>query len=184
MSIAAAMTISAFYLGLHLTYQPFEKPVLNRLQTLALTVLTLLYFIGVLLKTETVDDEDRESLGVLMLLLLLSVFLSVIMATWSEVRTVMQWVHQIHYAKAEVEMSPVFDPSLKDSIIAVSELQMGDVIGQGSEGLVRKAIFAGYEVAVKVSNVNHYSSTPTVDLLRAAQAEAQVLQPLRHPVSM
>jgi len=46
MSIVTAFLISAFFLIIHTTYFPFKAHVLNRTQTLALTILTLLYFIG------------------------------------------------------------------------------------------------------------------------------------------
>jgi hypothetical protein len=46
MSIVTAFLISVFFLCAHLGYLPFKASVLNRVQTLALTMLTLLYFIG------------------------------------------------------------------------------------------------------------------------------------------
>jgi hypothetical protein len=46
MCIVTAFLISAFFLCAHLKYRPFKASVLDRVQTLALTMLTLLYFIG------------------------------------------------------------------------------------------------------------------------------------------
>ena len=46
MCIVTAFLISAFFLVLHTTYFPFKAHVLNRVQTIALATLTLLYFIG------------------------------------------------------------------------------------------------------------------------------------------
>jgi hypothetical protein len=46
MCVVTAFLISAVFLCTHLVYYPFKAHVLNRVQTLALTTLTLLYFIG------------------------------------------------------------------------------------------------------------------------------------------
>ena len=46
MCIAVALLISALFLCVQLKYRPFKDDVLDRMQTLALTMLTLLYFIG------------------------------------------------------------------------------------------------------------------------------------------
>jgi hypothetical protein len=46
MCIATALFISAFFLVVHATYQPFKTRTLNYLQTACLTMLTLLYFMG------------------------------------------------------------------------------------------------------------------------------------------
>jgi hypothetical protein len=46
MCIVTACLISVFFLCTHLAYFPFKASVLNCMQTLALTMLTLLYFIG------------------------------------------------------------------------------------------------------------------------------------------
>jgi hypothetical protein len=42
--VAVALLISSFYLAIHLSYQPYRCPSVNRLQTLALTALSLMYF--------------------------------------------------------------------------------------------------------------------------------------------
>jgi hypothetical protein len=46
MSIAVALLISALFLCVHLKYRPFKNDMLDRIQTLSLTILTLLYYIG------------------------------------------------------------------------------------------------------------------------------------------
>jgi hypothetical protein len=129
-----------------------------------------------------VDESDRENLGVLMVMLLASVFVSVCATVVLEIRAILCWAHEIKYTTATIEQDPFFDPSLKDHIISIDELTMGKVLGKGAEGLVRKAIYAGTEVAVKVVNVTPFSGIPVQELLRNAQMEAQTLQPLHHPV--
>jgi hypothetical protein len=91
MCIVTAFLISASFLCLHMSYQPFDSCKLNRMQTLALVVLTLLYFMGVLLKTQTVEEGDREDLGVVMVALLVSVFVSVVTMVLLETHWAIQW---------------------------------------------------------------------------------------------
>jgi hypothetical protein len=98
MSIATAMVISAFFLVIHTTYQPFKSRALNRLQALALTVLTLLYTLGVLLRSETVEAGDQEHLGVLMVLLLVSVFVAVLVAVGLELYMAKKWITKVSHA--------------------------------------------------------------------------------------
>jgi hypothetical protein len=169
--IATALLVSSIFLVLHCLFQPFKSTVLNRIQSLCLTALTLFYFSGLLLKTESVEASDQEDLGVLMVLLLLTILMASVFAVASEVQAVMQWAREIKYATAQSETNPMFNASLKDHIIAVEELKMGVVLGQGAEGMVREAAYAGTQVAVKITSLS----------MIEAQAEAQTLQPLRHP---
>jgi hypothetical protein len=96
--IASALLVSSIFLAAHLHLSPYKSPALNRMQSLALMVLTLLYFIGLLLKTESVEASDQEALGVLMVLLAASIFLSAIAIVASEVRAVVQWARPIWHA--------------------------------------------------------------------------------------
>ena len=48
--------------------------------------LSLTYFIGVLLKTQSVEPEDAENVGLLLVLLLVVVFASIVAAVVLEVR--------------------------------------------------------------------------------------------------
>jgi hypothetical protein len=98
MCIVTAFLISAFFLCAHLNYHPFKDQMLNRVQTLALTMLTLLYFIGVLLKAETVEEGDREDLGVLMVVLLVSVIISAIGTAALEMYTARRWMGKVTHA--------------------------------------------------------------------------------------
>jgi hypothetical protein len=96
--IASALLVSSTFLAAHLHFSPYKNPALNRMQSLALTVLTLFYYIGLLLKTESVEASDQEALGVLMVALAVSIFLSAIAIVASEVRTVVQWAQPIWHA--------------------------------------------------------------------------------------
>jgi hypothetical protein len=98
MCIAVALLISAFFLCAHLKYRPFKNDALDRIQTMALTMLTLLYFIGVMLKTETVEESDREDLGVLMVLLLVSVIMSAVGTAVLEMCTARRWLGKVSHA--------------------------------------------------------------------------------------
>jgi hypothetical protein len=96
--IATALLVSSIFLVLHCFFQPYKSMALNRMQSLSLTVLALFYFGGLLLKTESIEASDQEDLGVLMVVLLVSIFVSVITIVASEVRAVAQWVRPIWHA--------------------------------------------------------------------------------------
>jgi serine/threonine protein kinase len=192
MAIATALFISIFFLVLHAHVWPYRSFVLNCVQTLALSILTLLYFIGLLLNTDSVEQQDQQDLGVLMVAMFAAVFVSVLMTVLLELRAVMEWmkeIKEIKYATAAVEQEPEYDPSLKDYIIDPKLLQLGAILGKGAEGVVRKAIYEGTEVAVKIENVlpegavqmSLDGGSTVREMLENAQTEAQMLCPLRHP---
>ena len=58
-AVALAMIISVFFFGYHCHYYPFRDPTCNRLHTLCLSILNLIYFSGLLLKTKTVEQSDK-----------------------------------------------------------------------------------------------------------------------------
>jgi hypothetical protein len=89
--IATALLISASFLAVHLSFSPFKSPALNRMQSLALISLTLFYFVGLLLKTESIESGDQEDLGTLMAALMLSIFVAVVAVIVMEVHLVVQW---------------------------------------------------------------------------------------------
>jgi hypothetical protein len=134
------------------------------------------------LKTDTVEESDREDLGVMIVVLITMLVVGVVSYVVFEVRAVIKWAREVKYAMAAIQDDSDFDPSLKDHIIDSDELTLGKVLGQGAEGLVYKATYAGTAVAVKVANVCSLSAVPVEELLRESQKEAQTLQPLRHPV--
>jgi hypothetical protein len=117
MCIATALLISSTFLVAHFHLSPYRSTALNRLQSLALTVLTLLYFIGLLLKTESVEESDREDLGVLMVLLVATTLVTTVAMVISEVIAVMRWTWEINYAIAAVKQDPMYNPALEGHII-------------------------------------------------------------------
>jgi hypothetical protein len=96
--IATALLVSSIFLVLHFFFQPYKSTALNRMQSLSLTALTLFYYCGLLLKTESIEASDQEDLGVLMVVLLALIFVSAICIVASEVRAVAQWVTPIWHA--------------------------------------------------------------------------------------
>ena len=60
--------------------------------------LTLTYFIGVLLKTQSVEAEDVENVGLLLVLSLVAVFASIVAAVVLEMCTARRWVGTVTHA--------------------------------------------------------------------------------------
>jgi hypothetical protein len=127
MCVATAVLISAFFQLLHSSYCPYKSNSLNRLQQLSLTVLTLTYFIGVLLKTQTLFAEDADNVGTLMLLLVFAVFSSVIAAVVLEVHELRKWKREIKYAKQLMDRTMEFDSALQTHVIDYLEIKLGKV---------------------------------------------------------
>jgi hypothetical protein len=184
MCIATALLISSGFLVVHCHFYAWKKPTWNRLQTLSLTILTLMYFCGLLIKTQHLEEdaEQHKSIGSFLVFLVLVMFATVLGAMAHQIVAVVRWTKELKYVEAQVEEDPSFDPSLHDHIISPSELKMGRVLGEGAEGTVRLAHYAGVEVAVKITRVSAYNGVGLEELLKEAQLEAQTLQPLRHPV--
>ena len=98
MCITTACLISASFLLGHTLYVPYKSPELNRMQFLLLTALTLFYFIGLLLKTESVVPGDQEDLGILMAVMMLSMFVAVAAVIAMEIRAVVRWALPVWHA--------------------------------------------------------------------------------------
>jgi hypothetical protein len=147
MAIATALLIASLFLVLHASVAPYRSHVLKCVQTLALTILSLLYFIGVLLKSKSIEEKDQQDLGGLMVAMIVAVFAPTLVTVLLELQAVMRWMHEIKYARAaEEEPKPDYDPSLKDYIINPEQLKLGKVLGRGAEGIVRMAVYEGTEV--------------------------------------
>jgi serine/threonine protein kinase len=140
------------------------------------------------------QSQDGDNLGKLLVSLLVIVFAAafgtIVLTLWTAVR----WIRQIKYAKAAIEAEPAFDPTLTEHMIEVSLLKMSRVLGQGAEGIVREAEYMGNAVAVKIVRLvienygtqailvsNGPDAMPLADGLHKAEAEAQMMFPLRHP---
>ena len=75
MAVATALFISVLFQMLHEHFQPFKSLACNRLQSASLAITSLIYFVGVLLKTQTVDSADEDSVGGLMVTVVVLVLL-------------------------------------------------------------------------------------------------------------
>jgi hypothetical protein len=191
--VSTAMLISVMFYGLHCHYYPFRSMSCNRLQTLCLTVLSLVYFVGVLLKTETVESADRDNMGWFMIFLMFSIFMVVAFLFVIEIQAIRRWAEDIHKAKASISADPLYDPALQPHIIDPTQLKLGKVLGQGAEGVVRQGKIgtphetmghsSGNDVAVKVVTVTPamWESGRAIgiaDLVLLAQKEAKVCSSL------
>jgi hypothetical protein len=94
-----------------------------------------------------VDESDSEDLGVLIVLLMSSVFVFAVSTVVMEVNAVRQWMGEVKFAQAAVERESEFQPSLQNHVILPDELKLGKILGQGAEGMVRQATYAGLEVS-------------------------------------
>jgi hypothetical protein len=122
--VTCGMLISLCGLLAHVHYYPFKSLTCNRLQSLSLSVLTFIYLVGILLKTDSMQHQDGDNLGKLLVSLLATVFAAafgtIVLTVWTAVR----WIRQIKYAKAAIEAEPAFDPALTEHMIDVSLLKL------------------------------------------------------------
>jgi serine/threonine protein kinase len=181
MCVATAVLISVAFQLLHTSYAPYTRKGLNRLQQLSLTVLSLTYFIGVLLKTQSIHSDDADRVGTLMVLLLVVVLASLIAAVAGEMRALRKWRKELQLARTTTTESSDFDPELQDHIIEESDLELGVILGEGAEGTVVKGTYHASEVAVKVTTLSLMTYAPLVKMLSDAQREAKTMVALLHP---
>jgi hypothetical protein len=97
MCVATALPISACLLAIQIQIHPYKSTALERLQTLALTTLALFYFIGLLMKKDSVDESDKGDLGVLTVLLMVAIFVATATALLLEMCSVVciQWARLV-----------------------------------------------------------------------------------------
>eukprot|EP00935_MAST-01C_sp_MAST-1C-sp1_P001113 g1113.t1 len=181
MCVATALLLSMFFQLVHTHYQPFRSHGLNVLQQLSLTVLSLTYFIGLLLRAKVVDSDDEAGVGSLLILLLCAVFAAVAYALWHEVQEFRRWKKEVIHMQAQMEEDPLYDPKVQEHVIAFEDLVLGKVLGQGAEGTVLLGEYAAQAVAIKATTHDPMSVVPIAQLLHEAQDEAKFLLPLRHP---
>jgi hypothetical protein len=174
MCVATALLISATFQLLHTRYYPYKHLGLNRLQQLSLTVLSLTYFVGVLLKTQSVVPGDADNVGVLMVMLLIAVFVALVAAVMLELHELQKWKKEVLSAKEQLSTNSDFDSDLQDHVIAVGEIQLGKELGRGAEAVVRMGVYHGVPVAVKVTTLSMMQAIPMVEMLTIAQREAKV----------
>jgi serine/threonine protein kinase len=189
MCIATALIIAVFFQILHAAIRPYESRACTRLQHLCLSIITILYFCGLLLKVQMVTEQDEVYLGWMLVILLSSVFFLALLAVVSEVYAVVQMYRIGRKAQQVLDDNKlVFDPSLQEHIIAYDDLELLEVLGEGAEGVVRKGTYDGDLVAIKIVHINTVADrggTEDREEIRAAmegaQAEAKLMKCLRHP---
>jgi tRNA A-37 threonylcarbamoyl transferase component Bud32 len=183
-SVALALLVAVSFQLAHVHYYPFASNACNRLQTVCLGTLCIVYFVGLLLRSDMVDNATRNELDRLLVSLLVLTIAAIVAALVAEVKAVIAWSTEIKYARAQLQQEvSIVSPSLQQHIIQLDELVLGEVMGQGAEGMVRKAMYSGTEVAVKVVSVSAsvYMGIPLAETLEIAQEEARTLQLLHHP---
>jgi hypothetical protein len=76
MSVATSLVLALAFHLLHTEYKPYHSRTCNILQHMCLLVLSLLYFIGLLLKVHAVEAWEKEQLGNFLIALLVIVLLT------------------------------------------------------------------------------------------------------------
>jgi hypothetical protein len=81
--IAMAVLIAGVFLLLHVRYQPYHSAVHNRLETVALTALTLVYFIGLLIKADGAQQSTvAGAFDAILLALIAAVVLAAVLLVY------------------------------------------------------------------------------------------------------
>ena len=118
-----------------------------------------------------------SSMALLIVVVLLIVGSAMALVYWFR-----QWARDVRFAKAIIEKNPDYNANLQKHLIDVKNLEVGEVLGQGGSAVVRVGKYMGNDVALKIETVSQFPvEIPIQQKLKAAQAEAQMLLPLRHP---
>jgi serine/threonine protein kinase len=189
MCVATALLIAVFFQLLHATFQPYRSPACTRLQHLCLSIITILYFAGLLLKVQVVTEDDEQYLGWMLVTLLSSVFMLTMCMVLNAAYAVLQAYWLARRAQQVLDDNKlVFDPTLQEHIIAYEDLELLEVLGEGAEGVVRKGKYDGDTVALKIVTINTVVDRGGTDdreeikqAMDDAQAEAMLMRRLRHP---
>jgi hypothetical protein len=186
------LVVLLFFVFLFFPFSPFF---FCRLQYLCLGVLSFIYFAGMLLKVEALDTDDEDGLGVLLVILLGGVYLGFAGLVIYELYSIIQRVRRLRRLqlalaeqarvreakeRAEYErrrpfadaVDAAFDEEMKRHIIESGAIELGAIIGQGGEGVVRRAWLytsrtndEGLDEAVRESVLrSHRSSSEGSDL--------------------
>jgi len=182
--IAIALLISVCFQLLHEHFLPYKSEACNRLQSISLAILSIIYFIGVLLKTQSVRAEDSDSIGWLLIGLLSASLVAAVATIVLEVRATFRWLREVKYVKAQTDGDDgLYNPELHKHILDVNDLTLGKVLGKGAQGAVYAGKLSGTPVAIKVVAVSQClgSGERLKAMLDQEQKEAQMLLELRHP---
>ena len=184
MCVATALLVSVFFQLLHEHYLPYKSEVCNRLQSVSLAIMSLIYFVGVLLKSQHITEQSEYSVGVLLVVMVVLMLLSALWALGYGAWQAYLWVQEVKYIKQEAADNPLFDPKLHEHIIDLDTIKLEEQLGSGAQAAVFKGKLGGSaDVAIKVAAISQTmgSHEELHSLLMEEQREAQMLLPLRHP---
>lgn len=158
-AIVVAVLLSVACLRIHDLYRPFKSRTSNHVQACCLIALCCQYFVGMLIKLNAVGGTDSDdTMGVLLVLLLVVVFGVVVCAIGLAVSGVYQKVSfgqfydvilcpatvtcntipkvlEKRKLDAKLEQHPhLFSEELEQHLIKYDDLLFGRVIGQGAHG--------------------------------------------------
>jgi hypothetical protein len=97
MSIASALLVSVTFWLLQERYQPFRSPSCNTQQSVSMGVLCALYFCGLLMHVDAVEEQEKESLGVLLIAMLAVVAVSVAGLAHAQKQTAMSMFRLVQH---------------------------------------------------------------------------------------
>ena len=184
MAIATALLLSVFFLLLQAMYQPYVSPLCNRVQQACLAATSFFYFAGLMLQFRKFQVENQDTLGVLLVLLLVLALCSVAYAIVLMVLEVHKQVLEKRKLDKELAQKPdLFNAEEHGSLIDYSELMFGKVLGRGAQGTVRQAMWKDEEVAVKVMklDIENLIESGAAEQLEEVKTEALALNRLEHP---
>jgi len=110
MSVATALLLSVVFLVVQHRYTPFKSSACNRTQECCLCALSLLYFAGLLLKVDAVGASEQESLGDMLVALLVMVFAMVLAVIVNEVYSLAKAVQVARHCAVVLRLLPRTDP--------------------------------------------------------------------------
>lgn len=98
MCVACALLISVAFLVLHALYMPFHSATCNTLQGICMAVLSLLYFCGMLIKVDSVDQNETAALGNLLITMLIFTAIAILGLLGIEAKTAKRTFKDLYHA--------------------------------------------------------------------------------------
>jgi serine/threonine protein kinase len=135
---------------------------------------------------EVVDDKEKEDVGNFLIAMSVLIFGAVFALIGVEVRMIWRAFQRRNALIRDLERdATMFDSELHPHMLPAEDLELGKVLGQGAQGVVRKALYQKEGVAVKIMSMTMAEDEMTreisMDTLAEVETEAKVLQRLRHP---
>jgi hypothetical protein len=129
MCVATALLISTIFQLAHNRYFPYRSSVCNWLQQLSLAVAGLIYFTGVLLKTNSVAEDDAKELGYILVVMMVSVVVAAVLSVVIQITAVVRWQDGLKAAVDYINTPQgEFDPTANAHIIGSDMLDYGTVL--------------------------------------------------------